>query len=104
MSTERRCVLVACEAMQSLLISNVRVCVCRSADGEHRGACAVQAHGVQPAHHVPAAGTGLRREGPALHRQRGPQVRGGKVQRLAAHHAESSGTVSTATSLRNHPG
>lgn len=66
----------------------------RPADGEHRPACPVAAAGLQPAHPLPAAGTRLRRACPALHRQRGAEERGGKVQRFTAHHTEGTGTHS----------
>lgn len=64
----------------------------RPSDGEHRSARPVAAAGVQPAPPLPAAGTRLRRTRPALHRQRGAEERGGKVQRFTAHHTESTGT------------
>ena len=63
----------------------------RPADGEHRPACAVPSCGLQPACHVPAARQGLWWEGAAIHRQWGAEECGGQVQRLAAHHTESSG-------------
>lgn len=75
---------------------NKPTCFClislRPPDGEPHAESSVPTAGVQPALPVPATGERLRRARAALHRQRGAEERGGQVQRLAAHHAESAGT------------
>lgn len=89
----------SCEAQQRYgwLVSSCHRCSAsdwfclRPADGQRLPASSVPAAGVQPARPLPAPGTGLRRARAALHRQRGAEERGGQVQRIAAHHAESAG-------------